>query len=128
MLLCIAATEAILTTTDNYQGEESDIVIVSLTRSNDRGDIGFLSARERLVVLMSRARNGIIIFGNMHTFLKSKKGKEFWTQYFEHLQENQWMYDGVPVRCERHPEFKISLKTPEDFDLYCPEGGCSQQW
>lgn len=32
---------------DNYQGEESKIVIVSLTRSNDRGDIGFMSAAER---------------------------------------------------------------------------------
>ncbi|KAG7110727.1 NFX1-type zinc finger-containing protein 1 like [Verticillium longisporum] len=35
----------------NYQGEESDIVIASLTRSNARGDIGFMKAPERLNVL-----------------------------------------------------------------------------
>ncbi|ROV88521.1 hypothetical protein VSDG_09328 [Cytospora chrysosperma] len=56
-----------ISTIDNYQGEESDIVIVSLTRSNDNGDIGFLAARERLNVLLSRARDCVIMIGNMET-------------------------------------------------------------
>ncbi|KAH6953007.1 P-loop containing nucleoside triphosphate hydrolase protein [Fusarium avenaceum] len=115
-----------LSTIDNYQGEECDIVIVSLTRSNASGDIGFLSARERLVVLLSRARNGMILFGNMATFMKSKKGGKMWTQYFDALKKNGSLFDGVPVHCERHPETTMLLKTPEDFDTKCPDGGCAE--
>ncbi|KAG5662550.1 hypothetical protein KAF25_004968 [Fusarium avenaceum] len=115
-----------LSTIDNYQGEECDIVIVSLTRSNASGDIGFLYARERLVVLLSRARNGMILFGNMETFMKSKKGGEMWTQYLDALKKNNSLFDGVPVHCERHPETAMLLKTPEDFDTKCPDGGCAE--
>ncbi|CAA7267397.1 unnamed protein product [Cyclocybe aegerita] len=50
-----------LATIDNYQGEESDIVIVSLTRSNPSFDIGFMFSPERLNVLLSRARNALIM-------------------------------------------------------------------
>ncbi|KAF5631693.1 NFX1-type zinc finger-containing protein [Fusarium sp. NRRL 52700] len=112
--------------TDNYQGEECDIVIVSLTRSNASGDIGFLHARERLVVLLSRARNGMILFGNMETFMKSKKGGKMWTQYFDALKLNNSIFDGVPIHCERHPETSMLLKLPEDFDKKCPDGGCAE--
>jgi hypothetical protein len=117
-----------LSTIDNYQGEECDIVIVSLTRSNASGEIGFLNARERLVVLLSRARNGMILFGNMETFMKSKKGGQMWTQYFDALKKNDSLFDGVPVHCERHPETTMLLKTPEDFDAKCPDGGCAELW
>lgn len=58
-----------ISTIDNYQGEEKDIVIVSLTRSNDNGEIGFLAQPERLNVLLSRARNALIVIGNAKTFL-----------------------------------------------------------
>ncbi|KAF4948840.1 hypothetical protein FSARC_13634 [Fusarium sarcochroum] len=115
-----------LSTIDNYQGEECDIVIVSLTRSNESGDIGFLSARERLVVLLSRARNGMILFGNMMTFMKSKKGGDMWMQYFDALKKNDSLFDGVPVHCERHPETSMLLKSPDDFDKMCPDGGCAE--
>ncbi|KAF5983131.1 hypothetical protein FBULB1_3920 [Fusarium bulbicola] len=115
-----------LSTIDNYQGEECDIVIVSLTRSNASGDIGFLHARERLVVLLSRARNGMILFGNMETFMKSKKGGKMWTQYFDALKLNNSVFDGVPIHCERHPETSMLLKLPEDFDKKCPDGGCAE--
>ncbi|KAH7178771.1 P-loop containing nucleoside triphosphate hydrolase protein [Fusarium sp. MPI-SDFR-AT-0072] len=115
-----------LSTIDNYQGEECDIVIVSLTRSNASGDIGFLDARERLVVLLSRARNGMILFGNMETFMKSKKGGKMWTQYFDALKMNNSIFDGVPIHCERHPETSMLLKLPEDFDEKCPDGGCAE--
>lgn len=113
---------------DNYQGEESDIVITSLTRSNAQGDIGFMSARERLVVLMSRARNGIVLFGNMHTFHKSKKGHVLWSEYFDALKEQNSLFDGLPTRCEQHPDRQTDLKRPEDFDVLCPDGGCAEKW
>ncbi|KAK3396789.1 P-loop containing nucleoside triphosphate hydrolase protein [Sordaria brevicollis] len=113
-----------ISTIDNYQGEESDIIIVSLTRSNNTGDIGFLSAPERLNVLITRARDCLIMIGNMETFMNSKKGAATWRPFFELLKTHNHLYDGFPVKCERHPEKTAILREPEDFDRNCPDGGC----
>ncbi|RYP21731.1 hypothetical protein DL767_009193 [Monosporascus sp. MG133] len=116
-----------ISTIDNYQGEESDIVIASLTRGNKRGEIGFMGAAERLNVLITRARNCLIMIGNMDTFMSSK-GKTTWVKFFEMLKERNHLYDGIPVRCERHPKKTGLLKTPLDFDSICPDGGCAEPW
>lgn len=117
-------TKLRISTVDNYQGEESDIVVVSLTRSNRRGDIGFLSSPERLNVLISRARDGIILIGNADTFLNARKGKEIWSEFLGMLRKGRHVYDGFPVRCERHSKKEATLAHPEDFDSFCPDGGC----
>lgn len=113
---------------DNFQGEESDITIVSLTRCNSQGDIGFMSAPERLNVTITRARNCLIMVGNMDTFMSSKKGKDTWSHFFGMLKERQHLYDGFPVKCEQHPDAKAVLSRPEDFDKFCPDGGCAAPW
>ncbi|KAK3315659.1 P-loop containing nucleoside triphosphate hydrolase protein [Apodospora peruviana] len=115
-----------LSTIDNYQGEESDIVIVSLTRSNESGDIGFMFAPERLNVLITRARNCLVMIGNMDTFMSSKKGRPTWHPFFELLKVHGHLYDGLPVKCEKHPEKTALLKEPIDFDKCCPDGGCTE--
>ena len=66
----------VISCVDNYQGEESEIVIVTLTRSNVSRDIGFMAAPERLNVLLSRARNALLIIRDAETFLNTRKGKE----------------------------------------------------
>lgn len=114
--------------TDNFQGEESDVVIASLTRSNERGDIGFMSAEQRLNVLLSRARNGLIIIGNASTFQKSRKGSVVWKPFFQQLTENGHFFDGFPTKCEQHPALTAVLANPQDFDKHCPNGGCNQPW
>lgn len=114
--------------TDNFQGEESDIVIVSLTRSNKTADIGFMVAPQRLNVLLSRARNALIMIGNADTFIKSRGGKEAWVPFLKHLIENHHLYDGLPVKCEQHPQKKALLQKKEDFATECPDGGCSEPW
>ncbi|KAK6440096.1 hypothetical protein LTR95_003679 [Oleoguttula sp. CCFEE 5521] len=114
-----------LSTIDNYQGEESEVVIASLTRSNSNGDIGFMVSPERLNVLLSRARSCLIIIGNSETFLTSKKGKSTWRPFFDMLAENNKIYDGLPAKCEQHPEREVILAQPSDFDELCPDGGCS---
>jgi len=118
----------LIVTKDNYQGEESDIVIASLTRSNPDREIGFMSSPERLNVLLSRARDGLIIIGNTHTFTKAKRGGEIWTSLIELLKKNGNIYDGLPVVCDRHPNRRTLLKTPDDFDKDCPDGGCNLPW
>jgi superfamily I DNA and/or RNA helicase len=115
-------------TSDNYQGEESEIVIVSLTRSNEKGDIGFMFSPERLNVLLSRARDGLIMIGNAQTFLKSRNADQAWKPFLHFVKEKGHLYDGLPVQCQQHPHKKFLLKTPGDFDVECPDGGCSEPW
>jgi superfamily I DNA and/or RNA helicase/serine/threonine protein kinase len=51
-------------TVDAFQGREADISIYSVTRSNNRGELGFLKKRERLNVALSRGRIGLVIVGD----------------------------------------------------------------
>lgn len=46
------------------QGQENDIILISLVRSNNEKKIGFLAQRNRLCVAISRARCGLYLFGN----------------------------------------------------------------
>jgi hypothetical protein len=114
--------------TDNYQGEESDIVVASLTRSNAAHDIGFMSAPERLNVLLSRARDALILIGNVETFTGSRKGGDLWTRFINHLKRDGHIYDGLPAKCERHADRTAILRQPSDFDEECPDGGCQEPW
>lgn len=103
-------------------------MVASLTRSNETGDIGFMSAPERLNVLITRARNGIVLIGNMETFMRSKKGRPTWHPFFDLLKAKGHLYDGLPVHCGKHPERTALLKEPSDFDKSCPDGGCTELW
>ncbi|XBI58341.1 hypothetical protein VPH35_039580 [Triticum aestivum] len=62
--------------TDGFQGEEDDIIILSTVRSNERGVVGFLADNRRTNVALTRARHCLWIVGNAHTL--SKSGTE-WT-------------------------------------------------
>ncbi|KAB8301571.1 hypothetical protein EYC80_003415 [Monilinia laxa] len=115
-----------ISTVDNYQGEESDIVLVSMTRSNSKNDIGFMSQPQRLNVLVSRARDGLIMIGNSDTFINARKGKEIWKKFFDFISAAGHVYQGLPVKCENHPDRVINLCTPEDFEKHCPDGGCKE--
>ena len=54
-----------ITVLDNYQGEESKIILLSLVRNNKEGNIGFLQIENRICVALSRAKEGLYIMGNM---------------------------------------------------------------
>ncbi|KIJ07536.1 hypothetical protein PAXINDRAFT_139878, partial [Paxillus involutus ATCC 200175] len=130
-LLAPVATQASqqgirLATIDNYQGEESDIVIASLTRSNPNNAIGFMSSPERLNVLLSRARDGLFLIGNSHTFLNSKKGGNLWEDFFSLLRKGRHVFEGFPIKCERHPTRTVTIKEVAEFDDQSPDGGCTQ--
>ena len=52
---------------DGFQGQERDVIYISLVRSNDRGELGFLTDYRRLNVAMTRAREKLVIIGDMAT-------------------------------------------------------------
>ena len=54
-------------TIDMFQGDENKYIIVSLVRSNDKGQIGFLKELNRRCVAQSRAKCGMYIVGNLET-------------------------------------------------------------
>lgn len=54
-------------TVDGFQGQERDIILISMVRSNDEGNIGFLRDLRRMNVAMTRARMKLIIIGNSKT-------------------------------------------------------------
>ena len=56
-----------INTVDGFQGQERDIILISLVRSNENGQIGFLSDLRRMNVAMTRARMKLIIFGDKTT-------------------------------------------------------------
>ncbi|EPX73565.1 helicase Required for RNAi-mediated heterochromatin assembly Hrr1 [Schizosaccharomyces octosporus yFS286] len=51
-------------TVDGYQGEENDVILLSLVRNHDQRSVGFLVSTYRVCVALSRARRGIYMFGN----------------------------------------------------------------
>jgi ATP-dependent RNA/DNA helicase IGHMBP2 len=56
-----------ISTIDSFQGQEQDIIVVSLVRSNDDGEIGFLKDYRRMNVAITRAREKLIIIGDSAT-------------------------------------------------------------
>ena len=114
-----------IATIDNYQGEESKIIIASLVRSNAEGDIGFMAGPERVNVLFSRARDGFYLIGDSNTFKNAKtlRGRELWDQVMTTFEDNNLVSDGFPAVCTRHGH-QTTLKRPEDFDSMAPDGGC----
>lgn len=56
-----------INTVDGFQGRERDVIFISLVRSNDEGQIGFLRDLRRMNVAMTRARMKLLIVGDRHT-------------------------------------------------------------
>lgn len=73
-------------TVDGFQGQERDIILISLVRSNDDGQIGFLKDLRRMNVAMTRARMKLIILGNKETMTRHPFYKELW-EYIEHINK-----------------------------------------
>ena len=108
-------------TVDNYQGEENDIVLLSLVRSNEEGDIGFLREENRVCVSISRAKKGFYCIGN---FSLLAENSPLWKTILDNLERNDQVGQYLPLCCANHPETVVKARTPKDFETFAPEGGC----
>ena len=72
-------------TVDGFQGQERDIIVISLVRSNDEGQIGFLRDLRRMNVAITRARMKLIILGDAKTMTRHP----FYKKLFEYVQAMQ---------------------------------------
>ena len=68
-------------TVDGFQGQERDVIILSLVRSNDEGQIGFLRDLRRMNVAITRARMKLIILGSVGTLTKHP----FYKRLYEYI-------------------------------------------
>ena len=65
-------------TVDGFQGQERDVILISLVRSNEEGQIGFLNDLRRMNVAITRARMKLIILGNVATLTRHPFYKKLW--------------------------------------------------
>lgn len=108
---------------DDYQGEENDIILLSLVRSNNEGKIGFLGIENRVCVSLSRARQGLYIVGNV-SMLRDKI-ETVWPKIIKELEDQKSIGKALPLYCQIHADDKLDACIPEDFRNR-PEGGCSK--
>ena len=113
-----------ITNVDNFQGEENDIIILSLVRNNDHGSVGFLKEENRVCVALSRARMGFYCFGNFNKLLRIQV--PIWEQILKQIEEEGCLGSEFPVQCPNHDDVKQAISKPEHFSQFSPEGGCSR--
>ncbi len=70
-------------TVDGFQGQERDVIVISMVRSNEDGNIGFLRDLRRMNVAMTRARMKLIIIGSAETLTKHP----FYRKLHTHISE-----------------------------------------
>ncbi|EFX83237.1 hypothetical protein DAPPUDRAFT_301907 [Daphnia pulex] len=107
---------------DNFQGEENDIIILSLVRSNDEAKVGFLKTENRVCVALSRAKKGFYLIGNMSNLAGSSK---LWREVNKVLTSNGQIGPHFDLQCEVHHTVIKVLKQTNVFssveEIKCPE-------
>lgn len=116
-------------TVDSYQGEENDVVLLSLVRNNPQRAIGFLNVDNRVCVALSRAKCGFYLFGNAELLLTesdtwsnvvqimSGKRKPF---YPKGTRKHRLGFN-LPLTCARHNQLTL-VDDPEELGKL--HGGC----
>ena len=110
-------------TIDMFQGDENDIVIVSLVRNNRHATSGFIGVLNRRCVAQSRARSGVIFLGNAATLERRKRSAEVWTPFLNALKEDGHFGKSLILSCPKHPDITKGVSVGESFRLskFCNE-------
>ncbi|KAA8913892.1 P-loop containing nucleoside triphosphate hydrolase protein [Sphaerosporella brunnea] len=112
-----------IVTVDSYQGEENDIIILSLVRSNDEKNIGFLSNENRVCVSLSRAQRGLYIFGN--AIMLTAVDKLWWDVVDKFATPGGEPRIGtcIPLTCHKH-KMRTLVQSQHEWDDI--NGGCKK--
>uniref|UniRef100_A0A914QGV9 NFX1-type zinc finger-containing protein 1 n=1 Tax=Panagrolaimus davidi TaxID=227884 RepID=A0A914QGV9_9BILA len=92
---------------DNYQGEESNIIILSLISN-------------RVCVALSRAKMGLYVLCNLDFLAQNH---ELWKKIKESAADVEAVSTELIVKCQMHGKEQV-IKAPKDFEIKCREGGC----
>ena len=75
--------DIVVNTIDSFQGQEKDIIYISLVRSNEKGEIGFLKDYRRLNVAMTRAKKKLVVIGDSATLTQDS----FFDRFVKYCEE-----------------------------------------
>ena len=103
---------------DNYQGEESEVVLLSLVRSG-AGTIGFLGQENRATVALTRARRGLVVLGDMDQLCQQS---QMWRSVRDCLTHGECLVESLRLSCHSHG-VTTEISSAQDFSL-SPLGGC----
>ena len=111
-----------ITPIDSYQGEENEIILLSLVRSNAANKPGFVKDHNRICVALSRAKQGLYCIGNFSLFRKSSP---LWKSIIRDLDSQKLIGKCLPLKCTRHANItKVSCAA--DFNKV-RDGGCDKK-
>ncbi|RLV92669.1 DNA polymerase alpha-associated DNA helicase A [Spathaspora sp. JA1] len=89
-------SEIEISTVDGFQGREKEVIILTLVRSNDAGEIGFLSDQRRLNVAITRPKRQLCVIGDLE--LMSKSGSNFLQNWCKYVEEGIDRHDVEPYQ------------------------------
>jgi superfamily I DNA and/or RNA helicase len=104
-----------ITTVDNYQGEENDIIILSLVRNNKNKTVGFLRTPNRVCVALSRARHGLYILGNIR--LLAGSGSKLWLHVQKVMNTYGELANELTLRCDRHHQQIVKVRNKRKLNF-----------
>jgi len=110
-------------TIDDYQGEENDVVILSLVRCNPQRKLGFCAIENRIIVALSRARHGMYIVGSADQF----KDDDRWFRVLSKFQVQDRVGRALNLRCKKHPSDDAMVSCVADFERVARRGGCQRK-
>ncbi|KAK7116809.1 NFX1-type zinc finger-containing protein 1-like [Littorina saxatilis] len=113
-----------VTAVDNFQGEESRVVLLSLVRSNKEERIGYLREANRVCVALSRAKQGLFVVGNCE--MLSKKSPKCWKPILDIAERSGSLGGALPLYCKRH-DHVTNVTTGAEIDEQCKYGGCAKR-
>ena len=117
-----------VTAIDNFQGEENDIILFSMVRSNSahskEATIGFLKEDNRVCVSLSRAKHGFYAIGNFNELIRHQS--MLWESIISDAERRGCFGDALPLYCCNHPETTYTAKRQVDFKINAPKGGCQK--
>lgn len=110
-----------IATVDSFQGEENNIVLLSLARNNSDRRIGFLEVENRVCVALSRAQRGFYIFGNA---LMLSQASPLWWEVVQAMGRNPTRVGfTLTLTCQNHGE-EVYITEPHQFSTL--SGGCER--
>ncbi|KRX01013.1 P-loop containing nucleoside triphosphate hydrolase [Pseudocohnilembus persalinus] len=116
-----------INTVDKFQGQENKIIILTLVRSNEDSKIGFLIDQRRINVSLSRAKNGLFVFGNFKLMNESCRDSEMdgnkWNELISLAENGGQFGDFFTTQCQKHGK-QNNIYNADDFKklIY---GGCT---
>ncbi|KAL5632188.1 hypothetical protein ACGC1H_000258 [Rhizoctonia solani] len=126
--------QVIIRTLDNFQGEEGEIIILSLVRNSGtpfneetsnlehvkgKAPIGFLRSLNRTNVGLSRAKHGLYIFGNAPELAQ---GSKMWSDVLKEFHSSECLGPKLPIACYRHPDYVQWIDNPDIIPTVSPNG------